>query len=48
MAWSIAQAMVDRMVSHSMDYEKTTLSSESITYIAMIFLMSKRLAKAEN
>ncbi len=32
---------------HSRDYEKTTASSEALTYIAMIALMSKRLAKAE-
>lgn len=32
---------------HSRDYEKTTDSSEAITYIAMIALMSKRLAKPE-
>ncbi|MGH7929706.1 MAG: IS5 family transposase [Candidatus Binatia bacterium] len=32
----------------SKDYEKTEASSEAITYIAMISLMSKRLAKAQN
>jgi len=31
---------------HSKDYEKTTASSEAMTYIAMISLMTKRLAKA--
>ena len=30
---------------HSKDYEKTTASAEAFTYIAMINLMSKRLAK---
>ncbi|REJ87414.1 MAG: IS5/IS1182 family transposase, partial [Planctomycetota bacterium] len=29
---------------HSKDYEKTTASAEAFTYIAMINLMSKRLA----
>jgi putative transposase len=33
---------------HSRDYEKTTASSESFIYIAMIHLMLKRLEKAEN
>jgi putative transposase len=33
---------------HSRDYEKTTASSEALTYIAMISLMSKRLANSEN
>jgi hypothetical protein len=33
---------------HSKDYEKTSASSENITYIAMINLMSQRLANAEN
>jgi transposase len=32
---------------HSRDYEKTTASAEAFTYIAMISLMSKRLAKQE-
>jgi len=31
----------------SKDYEKTTASREAFTYIAMIYLMSKRLAKAQ-
>jgi putative transposase len=33
---------------HSRDYEKTTASSEALTYIAMISIMTKRLAMAEN
>ena len=33
---------------HSKDYEKTTASSEAMIYIAMISLMSKRLAKSQN
>ena len=33
---------------HSKDYEKTTASAEAFTHIAMIYLMSKRLAKAQN
>jgi putative transposase len=33
---------------HSKDYERTTASSEALTYIAMISLMSKRLAKLQN
>lgn len=41
-------AWLARHRRHSKDYEKTTASSEAITYIAMISLMSKRLAKAEN
>ena len=32
---------------HSRDYEKTIASSEALTYIAMMSLMSKRLAKLE-
>jgi putative transposase len=40
-------AWLARYRRHSKDYEKTTASSEAITYIAMISLMSKRLAKAE-
>lgn len=40
-------AWLARHRRHSKDYEKTTASSEAITYIAMISLMSKRLAKAE-
>lgn len=41
-------AWLARYRRHSKDYEKTTASSEAITYIAMISLMSKRLAKAQN
>lgn len=41
-------AWLARHRRHSKDYEKTTASSEAFTYIAMIYLMSKRLAKAEN
>ena len=41
-------AWLARHRRHSKDYEKTTASSEAITYIAMISLMSKRLAKAKN
>ena len=33
---------------HSRDYEKTPASSEAMTYIAMIGLMSKRLARTKN
>ena len=33
---------------HCKDYEKTTASSEALTYIAMIGLMSKRLANLQN
>jgi putative transposase len=40
-------AWLARHRRHSKDYEKTTASSEAITYIAMISLMSKRLAKLE-
>ena len=40
-------AWLARYRRHSKDYEKTTASGEAITYIAMISLMSKRLAKAE-
>ncbi|TWU17588.1 Transposase DDE domain protein [Bythopirellula polymerisocia] len=39
-------AWLPRHRRHSKDYEKTAASSEAITYIAMISLMSKRLAKA--
>jgi putative transposase len=39
-------AWLARHRRHSKDYEKTTASSEAFTYIAMIYLMSKRLAKA--
>ena len=41
-------AWLARYRRHSKDYEKTTASSEAVTYIAMISLMSQRLAKAEN
>jgi putative transposase len=41
-------AWLSRYRRHSKDYEKTEASSEAITYIAMISLMSKRLAKAQN
>jgi putative transposase len=40
-------AWLARYRRHSKDYEKTAASSEAITYIAMISLMSKRLANAE-
>ena len=39
-------AWLGRHRRHSKDYEKTTASGEAFTYIAMIYLMSKRLAKA--
>jgi putative transposase len=39
-------AWLARYRRHGKDYEKTTASSEAFTYIAMISLMSKRLAKA--
>ena len=41
-------AWLARHRRHSRDYEKTTASSEAVTYIAMISFMSKRLARAEN
>lgn len=41
-------AWLARYRRHSKDYEKTAASSEAITYIAMINLMSKRLANAES
>jgi putative transposase len=41
-------AWLARHRRHSKDYEKTTASSEAITYIAMIGLMSKRLANLQN
>ena len=40
-------AWLARHRRHSRDYEKTTASSEAFAYIAMIYLMSKRLAKAQ-
>jgi putative transposase len=41
-------AWLARYRRHSKDYEKTTSSAENLVYIAMIALMSKRLANAEN
>lgn len=41
-------AWLMRYRRHARDYEKTTASSEAITYIAMIALMSKRLARTKN
>lgn len=41
-------AWLVRYRRHSKDYEKTTASSEAFTYIAMICLMSKRLARGRN
>ncbi len=41
-------AWLARYRRHSKDYEKTTASSESMIYISMIALMSKRLAKTQN
>lgn len=41
-------AWLARHRRHSKDYEKTTASSEAITYIAMISFMSKRLANLQN
>ena len=40
-------AWLVRYRRHSKDYEKTTASSEAMTYIAMINLMSQRLANAK-
>ena len=41
-------AWLARYRRYSRDYEKTTASSEAFAHIAMIHLMSKRLAKAQN
>jgi len=41
-------AWLNRYRRHSKNYERTTASSEAFSYIAMINLMSRRLAKAEN
>jgi putative transposase len=41
-------AWLARYRRHSKDYEKTTASSEAFTYIAMITLMSRRLARSQN
>lgn len=40
-------AWLARYRRHSKDYEKTVASSEALTHIAMINLMSRRLAKTE-
>jgi putative transposase len=40
-------AWLARYRRHSKDYEKTVASSEALTYIAMINLMSRRIANAE-
>jgi putative transposase len=40
-------AWLARYRRHSKDYEKTPASSEAVTYLAMIALMSKRLAKPQ-
>lgn len=41
-------AWLARYRRHARDYERTTESSEAVTYIAMINLMSKRLARIKN
>ena len=40
-------AWLARYRRHSKDYERTTASSEALTYVSMIALMSQRLANAE-
>ena len=40
-------AWLARYRRHSKDYEKTTASSEAMTHVAMINLMTKRLANHE-
>lgn len=41
-------AWLARYRRHSEDYEKTASSSEAVTHIAMISLMTRRLEKAQN
>lgn len=41
-------AWLGRYRRHSRDYERTTESSEAVTDIAMVNLMSKRLARLQN
>lgn len=41
-------AWLTRYRRHNKDYEKTAASSEALTYVSMIALMSRRLANAEN
>ena len=41
-------AWLSRYRQHARDYERTTQASETATYIAMINLMSKRLARLQN
>jgi putative transposase len=41
-------AWLARHRRHSKDYEQTTASSEALTHLAMIGLMTKRLANYEN
>ena len=40
-------AWLVRYRRHNKDYEKTTASSEALTYLAMIRLMTKRLENYE-